>query len=191
MANTQVKAVINAIKKQYNILGRDIAASIGLSANHLSNLCTGRYPLTAVYRDRLAEKYPDCADRIRTLPVVEPTQRESPASKPLYTAFRRELEGMISLAREYTRTNDARFSQQEENQRSLIEQNRLLIESSAQMLKIQEELIQKSVTDSEMNRRMQAGQERLISSVVETMQAQTDILRRLADRLFGDDAAAK
>jgi hypothetical protein len=42
-----------------------------------------------------------------------------------------------------------------------------------------------------MNRRMQAGQERLISSVVETMQAQTDILRRLADRLFGDDAAAK
>jgi hypothetical protein len=38
---------------------------------------------------------------------------------------------------------------------------------------------------------MQAGQERLISSVVETMQAQTDILRRLADRLFGDDAAAK
>jgi vancomycin resistance protein YoaR len=98
---------------------------------------------------------------------------------------------MISLAREYTRTNDARFSQQEENQRSLMEQNRLLIESSAQMLKIQEELIQKSVTDSEMNRRMQAGQERLISSVVETMQAQTDILRRLADRLFGDDAAAK
>jgi hypothetical protein len=173
MRNADIRAVITAIKKEYKIYSRDIAETIGISPAHFSTICNGRFPMTDVYRDLLLKSYPRCAEIINTLPVEKISREPFVAQKPSPDMQMQQLltriQQMVSTTNSLIKDNQKNTEEMLQLMRSVLEQNRMLIQADAEARTNQE-----AVNHS---------YEQIVMSVTRAMNAQAVLFDKLADRL--------
>jgi hypothetical protein len=176
MRNNEINAAITAIKSQYHILRRDIAKAIGLTPTHLSNICSSRYPMTNIYRDRLLEQYPLCTAQIERIAVDKVTPQSVQDAAESKSASM-ELQQLIAMTTDMAKDNRATVNKLVGQQENLIQQNNKLVDSLTQVTHVQKDMIQQNTG--------------LMESVVAALNMQNEIMRRFADRVFGPDSSGQ